>query len=562
VSAPGVIAKWEATPLELRPELFTWLHQRELLADLRGLAGDYYGTPFGLWRDDPCGFVTTVLNETLTDIQRQILVSLRDNPRTVVPACFASSKTHSIGRAVAWAALAHPIGSTRVVVSASRLRQVITQIWPHVRRLQAEHHLPGTITATQWKIPSRNGLEELVADGFTPPRHEPEAVQGVHASYVFVFLDEAGLIPERTGKAWQSATTGLHTRMLVTGNPPIDEEDTWLEKIATSSEWNRITISCEVTPNWTGEEVGPCKTCPDWRSRPHPVSDHLINKEDVAGWIREYGEGDPFVEAKAYARFPTGGTPKMVPRSWVDRARVKRINGVPDRDLDDARGPLPPPNRRHPIFWVRVGVDFAITGGDELAVALRVGDLARVVHTQRGQVNASAVDVAGVVKDHVLEAQEVRARHGATGPGYPLALVLDATGIGWGPASTLIAWASEGMLGPDVSVIPVNMGERAEDSARYANRRAEMWSALRSEIQPDEEGYQTLALDIDDRSVIQIGDPKRKRHSTGRVLVESVDELTARGRKSPDRATSLALTCYLPESLLPKRKRQLIIGGG
>ncbi len=58
--------------------------------------------PWARWQNDPVGFVEQGLGETLWSKQKEILTSLTQNKRTVVPACHAPGKSHLAARAVAW----------------------------------------------------------------------------------------------------------------------------------------------------------------------------------------------------------------------------------------------------------------------------------------------------------------------------------------------------------------------------------------------------------------------------------------------------------------------------
>jgi intein/homing endonuclease len=62
--------------------------KRQVLA----VAARESGTPYGLWADDPVGFVEDVLGETLWSLPRQILGTVPGSRRVAVPSCFASSK--------------------------------------------------------------------------------------------------------------------------------------------------------------------------------------------------------------------------------------------------------------------------------------------------------------------------------------------------------------------------------------------------------------------------------------------------------------------------------------
>jgi len=79
---------------------------------------------FMKYENDPIGFVERGLGETLWSKQKEILQSLMDNKRTVVPACHAPGKSHLAARAIAWWISVHPPGTAIAVSTASTLRQV------------------------------------------------------------------------------------------------------------------------------------------------------------------------------------------------------------------------------------------------------------------------------------------------------------------------------------------------------------------------------------------------------------------------------------------------------
>lgn len=513
-----------------------------------------FGTKYGIWAEDPVGFTTTICKEALSTRQREIMWSVNDNPRTAVPSCFSSGKTHALARLQAWWVCVHPVGTAICVTTASRMRQVITQLWPHTRRLHAAARLPGKVDTYQWSMVGSSGKPELVSYGFTPPHGDPEAVQGVHAPHVLVLGDEAGMLNPITGQAWLSATTGSHTRIVFTGNPPVDEEGSWLESISTSPEWNVVPLPAAATPNFTGEDVGRCRSCADWRTREHRVNEHLISHADVDLFAKDFGVDSPFYLSKVKALFVKGAANKAVPAAWVSVA-------VPDRaalplsstETERLQGRAP---------QIVLGVDTAQGGADELVVARREGRIGRLVRHQRGEANRGSFDVAGYVKLDIDDAQQLRSDLAARHPDEtqkPIVVLVDATGDR-GPVDTLAAWNSEGLLGGEVTVVGVNFGSAAEDSARFQNRRAEMWWGLREAVQPDESHEARAVMLVDNVTTAQMSDPKHATSHNGRIQIESKDDLRSRGRPSPDRADAMALAWYWPDSLIPRKRRGILAG--
>ena len=97
--------------------------------------------PWARWEHDPVGFVEEGLGETLWSKQKEILRSLTENKRTVVPACHAPGKSHLAARAVAWWISVHPPGTAIAVTTATTHRQVRNIMWPHIRRVHVKNKL-------------------------------------------------------------------------------------------------------------------------------------------------------------------------------------------------------------------------------------------------------------------------------------------------------------------------------------------------------------------------------------------------------------------------------------
>lgn len=484
--------------------------QRETVGEL-GVHGRY--------AYDPEGFISKVLGESVWSKQREICASVLDNPRTAVPACFAPGKTHLAARIVLWWGSVWPAETVKVVTTATTYRTVKNQLWPHIRRVHARHKLPGKTNLVEWQVG-----KELVAFGFSAPNTDPESVQGYHEPHLLIVVDEAGGITHAIGGALNGLMTGMHTRLLAIGNPSSDEQDTWFQKVCESPEWNTIPIAVEDTPNFTGEDAGPCMACPKGVP-PHPVSSHLVDEDWLRVTVNEYGEDHPYVVAKVGARFPQIVANRTIPLAWIDEA-VKLGREAP------AMGTR-----------VRLGVDIASDGGDELAIARVEGMHGRVVHHESGASLANSVDVAGIILEHIQQAEELAKALQST---EKVRVKVDVIGLGWGPVSTLERWGDEGLHGAEV--VGVNVGEKAKEPDRYMNQRAEMWWEMRQLLQPDpaQGGVPAVTLDVDDRTKAQLGDPTHRTSSAGRRQIEGKKELRARGRKSPDRAEALLLAFYEP----------------
>lgn len=523
------------------------------------LLGQLEENPWSQYANDPIGFIERGLGETLWSKQREILESVRDNKRTAVPACHAPGKSHLSARIVAWWVMTHARGTAQVVTTATSFRQVRNILWSHIRRLHATHNLDGECLMVEWKQQT-----DTVAFGFAPAQYNETALQGIHAPNLLIVVDEAGGISDTIGTALEALMTGGNTRLLLLGNPPTDNENSWFERACRSDLYNTIKIGALDTPNFTGEQTGLCTTCP--RSVPtHPVSTHLVDQQWVNDVIQELGENSPFVEARVHANFPKVTGNRIIPSTWIEEA-LNNTNPATSQTIT-------------------LGVDIAADGGDEFVIARQDGYTIRIVHTSSGAENASAITVASTILNHIHQAEQ-DAQHLADGNphlihytnpngqtehpfvttdthtggggvktvtaqgGLPniVSVKIDAIGLGWGVVSLLREWGLEGRH--NARIVGVNVAERAVDAGKFKNQRAEMWWNGRTLLQPDPDGFQMLRLAVDRKVAGQLSAPDFMADSSGRIKVVSKEELRKRGQGSPDRAEAILLCLYEPKGFI------------
>ncbi|WIC89123.1 terminase large subunit [Arthrobacter phage Ottawa] len=463
----------------------------------------------------PLEFIEQRLGETVWSKQREILQSLVDNKRTAVSACHAPGKSFLAARIAAYWSTVYPAGTTKVISTSTTFRQVKNVLWPHIRRLQTEHELPGRTIATEWKIGG-----ELVAEGIKPPDNSEASLNGYHSPNMLIIVDEAGGIAPSFGRDLEALTTGMNTKMLILGNPPVDEEGTWFEGVCNSPLYHHIEISALDTPNFTGEETGQCGSCPPGVP-PHPVAHHLVDRDWVEGLRSEFGEDSAFYQARVLAKFPRDNSAKALPISWLEMAM--------QNDLDDAESGR-----------IRLGVDIAADGGDEFVIAKADGPRVGVIHRSMGADNENSMVVAAKVKDAILEAEEEHRRRGISDQ---VRVKLDTIGVGWGVVGVLKQWQKERVFRAEI--IGVNVAEKARDSAKFANQRAEMWWNMRTLIQPAD-GEQQVRLDIDMGVLKQLNGPQYHTSSSGKIQIEKKSDMKARGVGSPDRAEACLLAVFEP----------------
>ena len=105
---------------------------------------------------------------------------------------------------------------------------------------------------------------------------------------------------------------------------------------------------------------------------------------------------------------------------------------------------------------------------------------------------------------------------------------VDSVGIGY--------YMAKHLKDQSVNVQEVNVGEKAYDPEKYANRKAELYWGLRARTQAGD-----IAGLTDERAIAQLAGIRYSHNSRGQVVIESKDEARKRGVKSPDRAEAVML---------------------
>lgn len=472
---------------------------------------------------------------------------------------FVEHNTFIAARATLWRSLVFPIGTSLVVTTAPRHRQVRRLLWPHIRGAAAKAHLPVTVDSVQMRAESSSGKMTDIAYGFSAPPHDESAVQGIHHPRLLVVVDEAGGIAHLIGTAMRGILTGEETRLLAIGNPPTDDEGSWFEGLCTSKAANIISLSALDAPDFTGEIVW-CRACPPEMPR-HTITGHVNDRAWVNDTIEEHGKDSPYVISKVFAKFPKGGSARALPSTWVDLAaeatddRITDGIRLCDLGLEDERDA----HKVREGAWVRLGVDVAADGGDEFSISRCVGDLLTEEHASSGAANANPTDVAGVVLQHIQRAEALRARLGTEAP---VRVKIDGLGVGWGVVGILTSWGTEGLHNAEIVNVIVSEGTNRVDDPhahmRPWRKRDEMWLAMRSLLRPLEisggtaerpeaEMFSRLRMRFTEKTLAQLRNPKYGTNASGFTVIESKKQMKARGMNSPDRAESALLCVYEPE---------------
>lgn len=430
--------------------------------------------------DDPTRFAEVMLGDTVWSTQREILQSVAQYPRTAVKACHASGKTFTAAEVVLWWITSHQ--EAVAVTTAPTWTQVERLLWGEIRHAVSRAKI-------KYPKPSISSLElgpGRYAIGLST--NEGVRFQGFHGN-VLIVLDEApGILPE-IYEAIEGIRAGGDVRVLALGNPTIASGPFYDAFAANRESWNLITISAFETPNLAGLTVESLLQLPEEQLN-QDVCPYLTTRRWVKEKYFEWGPGHPLWEARVLGNFPLQSEDALLSLAWLEAAKYRE---------GSAEGPL------------HAGLDVAGPGEDETVLCVRRGP--RIVLLKAWAGKDPRGDVLAALLPFKSRLQTVN---------------VDSVGIGY--------YMAKHLKDQGVQVREVNVGEKARDSEKYANLKAELYWGLRARAQEGD-----LAGLADERAIAQLAGIRYSHNSRGQIVIESKDDARRRGVKSPDRAEAVML---------------------
>lgn len=399
----------------------------------------------------------------------------------------AVASGHGVGKSalVSWLVLwsLSTATDTRGVVTANTETQLKTKTWAELakwyRRFIGRDLFRLEATSIFSTDPDRAKTWRF--DMIPWSERSSEAFAGLHnqGRRAVMLFDEASAIPDTI---WESASgfmTDADTERLwfAFGNPTRSTGE-FRRKFSETSGWHTTQL--------------------DARS----VS--FTNKTLFERWRNAYGEDSDFFRVRVRGVFPRTGELEFISQAMVAAARVREVDT----------------HRFDPLI---LGVDVARYGEDESVIAIRKGRDARSIPPIRLR-GVSTMELASRV---IETAQALRAD----------AIFIDGGGVGGGVVDRCRQLR--------LDVHDVQFGGRADrtdvasQGERYANKRAEMWGALRAWLQggavPDERELEE-----------QLVGTTYGFNARDEIQLERKHEMKTRGLPSPDWADALALTFAYP----------------
>lgn len=237
-----------------------------------------------------------------------------------------------------------------------------------------------------------------------------------------------------------------------------------------------------------------------WQVDSRTVS--FTNKKQIADWISEYGEDSDFVKVRVKGEFPNQSDMQFIPTDIVEAARGRHLR-----------------LEQYNFAPVILALDPSWGGGDEWVIYKRQGLAASMLaHGMKNDDDFALAQRLAALEDE----------HRADG------VLID---LGWGTG----VYSAGKQMGRQWML--VGFGEASTDPG-YLNKRTEMWAMGKAWLK---EGG---AIPNDPQLVEELTGPEyytvASGKSTGKINLESKEDMKKRGLPSPNRADALMLTFGRP----------------
>lgn len=472
-----------------------------------------------LYADDPYGFVMFAFpwGEPGTDLehiygpepwQRELLEQIGKGllPPTellgrLLKQLHGRTSGHGIGKSaeIAWLILwcISTYEDARGVVTANTENQLKTKTWVELakwhRMFIGKDLFKLTATALFSVDPAHHTTWRM--DMVPWSERNTEAFAGLHNQdkRIALFMDEASAIPDLIWEVSEGALTDKNTEIFwfAFGNPTRNK-----------GRFRECFEGGKFAHRWSTKAI-------DSRE----VS--LTDKQQIQEWIDDYGDDSDFVRVRVKGQFPRIDAESFISFDLASQATQRTVV-------------------RNTSLPVVLGVDVA-----------RFGDDASVIYPRQGRDGVSRpIEVYFGLDTVQLAHRVMRAfhKHGAS------LIFVDEGGVGGGVVDQLRVFRLP-VVGVDFGSAPDEVNE--ETGVKYANKRAEIWGAMRTWLERGSIPYSVPGLARLDGSQITLVDeligPNFGLTDKEKIKLESKKDMRRRGLPSPNVADALACTFAYPE---------------
>jgi hypothetical protein len=447
------------------------------------------------WHDDPVLFVRQVFGAIPDEWQADALRAIARDPRVGMSACKGPGKSCVEAWAVWW------WEDTRVdaqcICTSITGANLKDGLWKELAFWHSKSPLLARVFTIKgerithnerpktWWVSARTWAQGADAT------QQADSMSGFHGPAVMIVLDEMGSYPDGVVVAAEAifANQGVaEARLVAAWNPTRTDGPAFRVTTRDRKRWTIIYV--------TGD--------PD-----DPKRSPRISKEWAQGMIDDWGREFDWVRVNVLGLFPNAAEDKLL--------------GPNDVMLAEQRDAPRAAFVNEPVVW---GLDVARFGSDSSVLRKRQGPIAFRGYTFR---NLDGVELANRVSLIIQKDM-------ADGARRPDAMVVDQTGVGASAVDHLK------LLGWGDILIACDFAESADDSERFMDKRAEMWWRMAAWVKgPGCLPSSSMVLGSELTAPIFKFAKRAKRTA---FVLESKDDMRARGVGSPDDADALAMTFY------------------
>lgn len=386
----------------------------------------------------------------------------------------------------------------KTIVTAPTKGQLFDGFWAEL--LKWTKRLPPEVLTLLDITNSRIFLKPAPEESFTSVRlsraEKPEALQGVHCDDGFVLLigDEGSGIPDPIYEAASGSMSGSNVTTILISNPVRTAGFFFDTHHKLRRHWRTFHISADV-PEADEQAYRSARIIPEF----------------VEEMELRYGRRSNAFRVRVLGEFPATDDDTIIPFELIESARERDVSVNPYA----------------PEVW---GLDVARFGSNQNTLIRRKANL--IKFPALAWHGYDLMETVGKVKHEWDELP----------PSYrPTEILVDIIGLGAGVHDRLRE------LG--LPVRGINVGESAALEERYTNLRAELWFRGREwfsrkdcRFEAPPETATPLMLEAWHNLQAQLGMPRYKFTSSGKIAAESKDEMRKRGEDSPDLADGFILT--------------------
>jgi phage terminase large subunit len=342
------------------------------------------------------------------------------------------------------------------------------------------------------RIELRAAPESSFFSARTSREEKPEALQGVHADHVMLVVDEGSGVHDRIYEAAAGSMSGENAQTLLLSNP-----------VRTGGFF--YDTHHKLRDMWYTVHVCAAQAVAPEQRRVGVFYSERVTKDFVEDMRRRYGEDSNAYRVRVLGEFPRADDDTLIPFELVEAATHREVYEEQTAES----------------VW---GLDVA-----------RYGD-ARSVLAKR-----SRRKVRELLVFRHLDLMQLCGRVKAEWDGVPQSLrpteiLVDVIGLGAGVVDRLreLKLPARG----------INVSESPAVGARFRNLRSELWFKTKEWFEKRDVALTTTVSggSPEDDVVLELTTPRYMFTSSGKMVMESKNDMKKRGFPSPDLADAIVLT--------------------